>query len=54
MTDDPKKSEPQGDEPGHTWHDDTPFPKRWIGYVVLKVLILIIAVVVGLWWYGLL
>ena len=30
MTDDPKKSEPQGDGPGHTWHDDTPFPKHWI------------------------
>ncbi len=37
----------------HTWHDDTPFPRRWIGYVVLKVAIIVLAVLVALWWYGL-
>lgn len=40
-------------QPGHTWHDDTPFPRRWIGYVVIKIAIIVIAVLVALWWYGL-
>ncbi|MCT8971013.1 hypothetical protein [Microbaculum marinisediminis] len=38
----------------HTWHDDTPFPKRWIGYVAIKVIVLAVAVGLGLWWAGLL
>jgi hypothetical protein len=41
-------------EGGHTWHDDTPFPRRWIGYVVLKVAVLVLAVLLALWYYGVL
>lgn len=40
-------------DPKHTWHDDTPFPRRWIGYVVLKVAIIVVAVLVALWWFDL-
>ncbi len=45
--------EPRNSDPKHAWHDDTPFPKRWIGYVAIKVAIITLAVLVALWWYGL-
>ncbi len=46
--------EPKAPEHKHTWHDDTPFPKHWIGYVAIKVIVVAAAVVLALWWYGLL
>jgi len=46
--------EPQNSDPKHTWHDDTPFPRHWIGYVAIKVIVIVVAVVAALWWYGLL
>ncbi|ESR22915.1 hypothetical protein [Lutibaculum baratangense] len=42
------------DDGKHAWHDDTPFPRRWIGYVALKVAVLVLAVLVALWFYGVL
>jgi len=23
-----------------SWHDDLPFPKHWLGYIVIKILVL--------------
>lgn len=41
-------------EPEKSWHDDVPFPKRWIAYVVIKVIVLAVAIVLALSWYGVL
>ena len=43
MTQPPKKS----------WHDDLPFPKHWLGYIALKVIVLALAVYAVLRWKGL-
>ncbi|MEO1198757.1 MAG: hypothetical protein AAFX39_05925 [Pseudomonadota bacterium] len=36
-----------------TWHDDLPFPKRWIGYVAIKFVVLGAALLIALSYYGL-
>jgi hypothetical protein len=27
-----------------SWHDNLPFPKHWLAYVVLKIVVLVIAI----------
>jgi hypothetical protein len=37
-----------------SWHDSLPFPKRWLGYIVLKIIVLALAIYVVLKYNGLL
>ena len=32
---------------------DTPFPRHWLYYIVLKFVVLAAAIVLALWWFGL-
>lgn len=36
------------------WHDSLPFPKRWLLYIALKLIVLALAVYLALHWKGLL
>ena len=36
------------------WHDNLPFPKRWLAYIALKLVVLALAVYLALHWKGLL
>jgi hypothetical protein len=36
------------------WHDSLPFPKRWLFYIALKLIVLALAVYLALHWQGLL
>jgi len=36
-----------------SWHDSLPFPKRWLGYVALKIIVLVLAVYIVLRYNGL-
>ena len=35
------------------WHDSLPFPKQWLVYIALKLLVLALAVYLALHWKGL-
>ena len=35
------------------WHDSLPFPKRWLAYIALKLIVIAIAVYLALHWKGL-
>jgi hypothetical protein len=35
------------------WHDNLPFPKHWIAYIVLKIVVLGLALFLALRWKGL-
>ena len=37
-----------------SWHDNLSFPKHWLGYIALKVIVLALAVYLVLRWNGLL
>jgi hypothetical protein len=37
-----------------SWHDSLPFPKHWLGYIVLKIVVLVLAVYIVLRLNGLL
>lgn len=37
-----------------SWHDSLPFPKRWLFYIVIKIIVLALAVYLALHWNGLL
>jgi hypothetical protein len=37
-----------------SWHDNLPFPKHWLGYIALKVIVLALAIYLVLRWKGLL
>ena len=37
-----------------SWHDDLPFPKRWLGYIAIKIIVLVLLVYVALRYKGLL
>jgi hypothetical protein len=37
-----------------SWHDSLPFPKRWLGYIALKIVVLALAIFLALRWNGLL
>jgi hypothetical protein len=41
-------------EPKRSWHDTLPFPKHWLAYVVLKIIVLVAAVWLTLYLYGVL
>lgn len=36
------------------WHDNLPFPKRWLYYIALKLIVLALAIYLALHWKGLL
>ena len=36
-----------------SWHDNLPFPKRWLGYIALKIVVLVLAIYLALRWNGL-
>lgn len=35
------------------WHDSLPFPKHWLGYIAIKIIVLALAVYLALHWKGL-
>ncbi len=37
-----------------SWHDSLPFPKRWLYYIALKIIVLALAIYLALHWQGLL
>ncbi|WP_373502127.1 hypothetical protein [Aestuariivirga sp.] len=37
-----------------SWHDSLPFPKRWLGYIALKIIVLALGIYIVLHWNGLL
>ncbi len=41
-------------EPKKSWHDSLPFPRHWLGYVVIKLIVLALVIYVALRWQGLL
>jgi len=36
------------------WHDSLPFPRRWLLYIALKLIVLALAIYLALHWKGLL
>ncbi|MCB1507552.1 MAG: hypothetical protein KDI98_01925 [Hyphomicrobiaceae bacterium] len=40
-------------DPKTSWLDDLPFPKRWIAYALIKLVVIALAVYLALVWYGL-
>ena len=36
-----------------SWHDSLPFPKRWLAYIALKLIVLALAIYLALHWKGL-
>jgi hypothetical protein len=41
------------DDREKSWRDSLPFPAHWLGYLVLKILVLALAVAIALRWKGL-
>ncbi len=37
-----------------SWQDNLPFPKRWLLYIALKIIVLALAIYLALHWNGLL
>jgi len=37
-----------------SWHDDLPFPKQWLFYVAVKIIVLVTIVYIILRWQGML
>jgi hypothetical protein len=35
------------------WHDSLPFPRHWLAYIALKLIVLALAVYLALHWKGL-
>jgi len=42
------------DEPKKSWHDSLPFPRHWLGYVAIKLIVIALVIYVALRWQGLL
>ena len=42
------------DDRKKSWHDSLPFPRHWLAYVVLKIAVVVIAVLLALYFNGLL
>jgi len=42
------------DDGRKSWHDNLPFPKHWLGYIALKIIVLALGIYVLLRWKGLL
>ncbi len=36
-----------------SWHDNLPFPKHWLGYIAIKVIVLALVIYVALKYKGL-
>lgn len=36
----------------HSWHDDVPYPRRWLLYVTVKLIVVLLAVIVTLHLFG--
>ena len=36
-----------------SWHDNLPFPKHWLAYIAIKLIVLALAVYLALHWKGL-
>ena len=36
-----------------SWHDNLPFPKHWLAYIAIKIVVLALAVYLALHWKGL-
>lgn len=36
-----------------SWHDNLPFPKRWLCYVAVKIIVLAVVLFAALKWQGL-
>jgi len=36
------------------WTDNLPFPRRWLGYIAIKILVVALAVFLALRWKGVL
>jgi hypothetical protein len=41
-------------DPKKNWHDTLPFPRHWLAYVILKIVVLAAAVWLTLYFYGVL
>ncbi len=41
------------DQQPKSWHDNLPFPKRWIAYVAVKIVVLAVVLFAALKWQGL-
>lgn len=37
-----------------SWHDSLPFPKHWLGYIAIKIIVLALVIFVALRYQGLL
>jgi len=37
-----------------SWHDNLPFPRHWLGYIVIKIAVLVLGAWLVLRWNGLL
>lgn len=37
-----------------SWHDSLPFPKHWLGYIAIKIVVLALAISLALRWNGIL
>jgi hypothetical protein len=42
------------DDRNGSWKDSLPFPRHWLAYVVLKIAVVVAAVLLALYSYGLL
>ncbi len=42
------------DDRNKSWKDSLPFPRHWLAYVVLKIAVVVIAVLLALYFNGLL
>ncbi len=39
---------------GHrAWHDNLPFPKHWLAYIAIKIVVILLALYFALHWKGL-
>lgn len=36
-----------------SWHDNLPFPKRWLYYIAVKIIVLAVVLLTALKWKGL-
>ena len=41
------------DEKRKSWHDSLPFPKQWLVYIAIKLIVLALALFIVLRWNGL-
>lgn len=44
---------PQEPPQEKSWHDNLPFPKRWLYYIAVKIIVLAVVLYTALKWQGL-